>query len=50
MTEVKHCPKCNKHEYQDEQHGKDMRVMNSLATKPGQATEWRCTVCEKIKQ
>lgn len=50
MTEVKHCPNCKPHEYQDEKYGKEMRVMNSLAPKPGQQTEFRCTVCEKIRQ
>ena len=37
-----------KHEYQDQIHGKGMRVHNPASKKPVGIT-WRCTVCGGLK-
>lgn len=41
MTKILPCH-C-KHEYQDKQYGKDLRVHNSVNKK---INVWRCTVCK----
>lgn len=43
--------KCTcEHEYQDEKHGKGMRVCNKLAMAKGSGVrpQYRCTVCKRI--
>ena len=47
MGAIKRCD-CE-HEYQDEKYGKWMRVMNEIVKKQGISTQYRCTVCEKIR-
>lgn len=43
MTEIKQCT-C-KHEFQDVEYGKGMRVHNS-----NEKSEWKCTVCGSTKK
>lgn len=52
MTEIKKCPNCKPHEFQDATYGDNMRVMNSSPDKPGanQAIRWRCTACGQLKE
>ena len=41
--------KC-KNDFQDKRYGKKMRVFNKMAEQKSGKNQYRCTVCESIKQ
>lgn len=47
MSKIMTCT-CD-HKFQDETYGNKRRVHNLMASKKGNQTQWRCTVCATVR-